>query len=183
VEKHSTGSIQSDADSNCRTVETIEQRRRYILVSGITFLTLLSFARAQTSDVAPVTLRVEQQALLRIPLSVRKNLSVQEDHSSDAQALGREVPPTHAIPIFFLVAGILAAPIVYDAILEMVRETVYGGVIMDLRNKPPIITNSRAIPAGIVEVIKPDGSTESRQSQSFMLETLDAWLRLGRKVP
>ena len=152
-------------------------RRTLALVAAI--LAWAPHAFSEPADTAAVRLRVEQQALLRIPLRTRQTLSVAEDNSADAKTLVAGAPPTHAVPVFFVVAGVLAAPILYDAVLEMIRETVYGGVIMDLRDKPPTITNSRAIPAGVVEVIKTDGSTETRQSQSFLLETLKAWLSLG----
>jgi hypothetical protein len=162
-------------------VQAFDPVRRRLLGLMVASAGYAPGARGQPADSASVQMRVEQQALLRIPLRTRQSLSVQTDNSTDAQRLAEGAPPAHAVPVFFIVAGVLAAPIIYDAILEMVRETVYGGVIMDLRDKPPIITNSRAIPAGMVQVINPDGSTETHQSQSFVLETLKAWLSLGTK--
>lgn len=73
-------------------------------------------------------------------------------------------------------AGVIAIPVLWNAILEMVRQTEYGGVIIDLRTRPPMITNSLAIPANLVTTIHPDGTKESYESQSFFRDTLQTLL-------
>jgi hypothetical protein len=138
----------------------------------------VSLARAE--EQTAVRLRVEQQALLKIPQRDRNGLDIRKDTSAEAKALAEGAPPSLAVPVFLIVAGVLTLPALYDAIHEMVRETVYGGVIIDLRTSPPTVTNDKRVPGGLVQRINPDGQVETVPSHSFLIETLQAWIGGGK---
>jgi hypothetical protein len=90
---------------------------------------------------APVRIRLDDSAIKIIPFGIREQLSVSEDKSPEAQELIASAPPQKAVPIILIAVGVLAIPIIWEAILEMIRQTEYGGVIIDVGKQPPEITN------------------------------------------
>jgi hypothetical protein len=121
-------------------------------------------------------MRLDDSAIKAIPPRLRQNLSVSEDKSPEAQELIASAPPQKAVPVILIVVGVLAIPIIWDAILEMIREVEYGGVIIDLSKQSPEITNSKKIPAGLILIIKADGTHERLQSQDLSRSILTSLL-------
>jgi hypothetical protein len=93
-----------------------------------------------------------------------------------------DAPPQKAIPIIFVVIGVLSIPVIWETIIEMVREVEYGGVIIDTRREPPEITNSKMVPADFVFVVRRDGTVDKMESQSFTRNIL-AKLLTGMNSP
>jgi hypothetical protein len=140
--------------------------RLLIFVFFSAFCTIVNPLRGQTNTV-DVSIRLDDSAVKAIPIDARQNLSITRDNSPEAAELIAAAPPQKAIPVIFLAVGALSIPVIWDAILEMVRETEYGGVIIDTRRRPPEVTNNKKIPAGFVFVIHEDGSTEKMESRLF----------------
>jgi hypothetical protein len=103
------------------------------------------------------TTRMLLRRLQQIPGDERADLMSKEDTSPGAQALLKETPAGRAIPIIYIVAGILSIPVIWDTIREMLRREYYGGVVIDARQTPAVITHDKALPANIVLFIDPDG--------------------------
>jgi hypothetical protein len=136
------------------------------------FLCLQSAAISRAAETVEVKLRLEQSALLSIPRPARERLEVKRDESPEAQVMIAAAPQQKAVPIFFIALGVAAIPVIYEAILEMRREMEYGGVIIDCRDKPCTITNSPKLPADFVQTVRPDGTTEKYEPQSFTRDVL-----------
>ncbi|MGA7385314.1 MAG: hypothetical protein WBW81_11670 [Methylocella sp.] len=111
-----------------------------------------------------VRIQLDQQALNTVPGDERADLEVTEDTSPEAQALKKRSPPGKAIPIIYLIAGLLSLPSIWSAVQEMLRRREYGGVIIDTRTTPANIHHDPSVQADLVLVIRPDGSTESVRS-------------------
>jgi len=150
-------------------------RRRLIFCMAATFAGPIPTAFSQTNDSVSVRIRLDESALKVIPLKERQQLNVSKDSSAYAQEMIAAAPPQNAIPIILIAVGILAIPMIWEAILEMIREVEYGGVIFDLQQRPPEITNSRTVPSGIILIIRPDGSFERMDSQNFSKTTIQGF--------
>jgi hypothetical protein len=72
--------------------------------------------------------------------------------------------PGKALPIIYLIAGVLSLPSIRGAVQEMLRRHEYGGVVIDTRTSPANIRNDLTTQADSVLVIRVDGSTESVRS-------------------
>jgi hypothetical protein len=154
------------------------RRRQLILgVGAISLWQSLLPTVAQDADSFSVRIRLDDSAIKAIPLRARQQLTVSEETSPAAQELLNSAPPQKAVPRILIAVGVLAVPIIWDAILEMIREVEYGGVIIDLRTTPPAITNSKRVPAGTIIAVHQDGTPEFTQSQGFSREILLKWLR------
>jgi hypothetical protein len=110
---------------------------------------------------AQVLIQLDQQALNAVPGDERAGLEVTEDTSPVAQSLKAHGPPGKAVPIIYLIVGILSIPSIWAAVQEMLRRHEYGGVIIDARTSPANIRHDRSVQADLVLVIRADGSTES----------------------
>ncbi|MGH6837846.1 MAG: hypothetical protein ACREDT_03425 [Methylocella sp.] len=111
-----------------------------------------------------IRIQLDQQALNTVPGRERVGLEVTEDTSPAAEALKARSPPGKAIPIIYLVVGILSLPSIWSAVQEMLRRHEYGGVIIDARASPPNIHHDQSLQADLVLVIRADGSTETVRS-------------------
>jgi hypothetical protein len=119
-----------------------------------------------------VRIQLDGGALQQIPGDERADLKVTQDSSAAAQALIQAAPPGRAIPIIFVVVGILSIPVIWDTIREMLRRNYYGGVLIDARQTPAVITHDKTLPADIVLFIGPNGHSERYESRNVSEELL-----------
>jgi len=115
-------------------------------------------------EAAAVRMQLDQQALNAVPGDERVGLEVTEDTSPAAQDLKARSLPGKALPIIYLIAGVLSLPSIRGAVQEMLRRHEYGGVVIDARTRPANIRNELNAQADSVVVIRADGSTESVRS-------------------
>jgi hypothetical protein len=115
-------------------------------------------------EAAKVRMQLDQQALNALPGDERASLEVAEDTSPAAQRLKAHSSPGKALPIIYLIAGVLSLPSIRGAVQEMLRRHEYGGVVIDTRTSPANIRNDLTAQADSVLVIRADGSTESVRS-------------------
>ena len=115
-------------------------------------------------EAAEVRMQLDQQALNAVPGDERVGLEVTEDKSPAAQDLRAHSSPGKALPIIYLIAGVLSLPSIRGAVQEMLRRHEYGGVVIDTRTSPANIRNDLTAQADSVLVIRADGSTESIRS-------------------
>jgi hypothetical protein len=111
-------------------------------------------------EATQIRIQLDQQALNTVPGDERVGLEVTEDTSPEAQALKARSPPGKAVPIIYLIAGLLSLPSIWTSIQEMLRRREYGGVIIDARTTPANIHHDLSVPADLVLVIRADNSTE-----------------------
>jgi hypothetical protein len=71
------------------------------------------------------------------------------------------------VPIIFIIAGAIAVPVVLQMIREALRQTYYGGVIIDMRAQPPSVMSDPQIPGNMVFVIGTDGKTTQYKSDEL----------------
>ena len=115
-------------------------------------------------EAAEVRMQLDQQALNALPGDERVGLEVTEDTSPAAQGLKAHSLPGKALPIIYLIAGVLSLPSIRGAVQEMLRRHEYGGVVIDTRTRPGTIRKERTALGDAVLVIRGDGSTESVRS-------------------
>jgi hypothetical protein len=127
---------------------------------------------AQGTGQLAVRLRIDDSVLQTIPSSERVRLSITQDSSSDAVGQASAAPASRGLPLIFIAIGVLSAPLVWQSIVEMTRQTYYGGVIIDARHAPVSIINSRSIQSDLVIFIHPDGRSENFRSHEFSRATL-----------
>jgi hypothetical protein len=113
-----------------------------------------------------VRIQLDDGALQQIPGDERDDLAVMQDSSPSAQALVKATPPGRAIPIIYVVVGILSIPVIWDTIREMLRRDHYGGVLIDARQSPALITHDLALSADTLLFIGPDGHSERYTSRN-----------------
>jgi len=144
----------------------VVQRRR--VIASLSFFLLQTrigkAALPQGVQARRVRIQLDDGALKRIPGDERTDLQVNQDSSPTAQALIRATPPGRAIPIIFVVVGILSIPVIWDTIREMLRRDYYGGVLIDARQTPALITSQQSLPANTILFIGPDGHSTRYES-------------------
>src|SRR5690349_60020 len=69
-------------------------------------------------EARPVRIQLDDGSLPQIPGDERADLTVTQDTSRAAQALVEAAPPGRAIPIIFVVVGVLSIPVIWDTIRE-----------------------------------------------------------------
>jgi hypothetical protein len=119
-------------------------------------------------EAAEVRMQLDQQALNALPGDERVGLEVTEDTSPAAQDLKTHSAPGKALPIIYLIAGVLSLPSIRGAIQEMLRRHEYGGVVIDTRMSPAKIRNDLTAQADWVLVIRATLVTED-----FLKRVLD----------
>jgi hypothetical protein len=145
----------------------------------LAFLAIAGFgpalpASAEDQDSVSVRVRADDAVVGKtIPMIVRRNLSVEPDHSEAAKALASRLPPGKAIPAILIVAGVMAVPMLVEMIDELLRQKDYGGVIIDFRQSPPLISHDLSIPANMVFVIDPAGKVQKHDGSIISAD----WLR------
>jgi hypothetical protein len=76
-----------------------------------------------------------------------------------------------------VIVGAMTIPVVLQMIKELVRQTYYGGGVIDTRAQPASITNDPKIPANMVVVINADGKTGEYTSNQISPDFLKSWLK------
>lgn len=120
-----------------------------------------------------VRIQLDQGALQTIPGDERADVKVAEDKSAKAQALIKETPHEKAIPVIYLVIGVLSIPVIWDTVQEMLRREYYGGVIIDARQTPALITHDKSLSARFVLFISADGKSEKYEAKDFSENVLE----------
>jgi hypothetical protein len=115
-------------------------------------------------EATKIRIQLDEQALNTVPGRERAGLEVREDISPAAEDLKARSLPGKAVPIIYLVAGLLSIPSIWSAVQEMLRRHEYGGVVIDTRTTPANIHHDQSLQADLVLVIKADGSTETVRS-------------------
>jgi hypothetical protein len=127
-------------------------------------------------EATKIRIQLDQQALNAVPGRERAGLEVREDTSPAAEDLKARSLPGKAVPIIYLVAGVLSIPSIWSAVQEMLRRHEFGGVVIDTRTTPVNIQHDQSLPAELVTVIQADGSIEKVQSalatQDFLQRVL-----------
>jgi hypothetical protein len=112
-------------------------------------------------EATKIRIQLDQQALNTVPGRERAGLEVRVDTSPAAEDLKARSLPGKAVPLIYLVVGLLSLPSIWGTVQEMLRRREYGGVIIDARTSPPNIHHDQSLPADLVLVLKTDGSTET----------------------
>jgi hypothetical protein len=113
-----------------------------------------------------VRMQLDEGALQTIPGDERADVLVEEDKSTSAQALIKETPPGKAVPIIYIVVGVLSIPVIWDTVREMLRREYYGGVVIDARQTPALITHNKTLPATFILFIGPDGKSQRYEARN-----------------
>ena len=153
-------------------------RRTFHIVTFLLGTTAFSrAASAQQGDTVTIRIRADESARAVIPPIVQRNLTIEPDQSEDAKDLARRSPPERAVPIIFIIAGAMAVPVVLQMIREALRQTYYGGVMIDMRSQPPNVTSDPKIPGNMVFVVDTDGKTTRYTSDQLSPELLGSLLK------
>jgi hypothetical protein len=134
-------------------------------------------ASGQQGDTVTVRMRVDESVRAAIPPLAQRNLTIEPDRSQEAKELALRSPPERAVPIIFIIAGAMAVPMVLQMIREALRQTYYGGVIIDMRIEPPTVTSDPKIPGNMVFVIETGGKTTRYTSDQLSPELIGALLK------
>ena len=151
-----------------RASSPLQITRRGALTAALgTCIAASGLHSVMAQEAAAVRMQLDQQALNAVPGDERVGLEVTEDTSSAAQGLKAHSLPGKALPIMYLISGVLSLPSIRGAVQEMLRRHEYGGVVIDARTRPANIRNELTAQADAVLVIRADGSTESVRSTLF----------------
>jgi hypothetical protein len=134
-------------------------------------------ASAQQGDTVTVRMRVDESVRAAIPPLAQRALTIEPDRSQEAKELALRSPPERAVPIIFIIVGALTVPMVLQMIREALRQTYYGGVIMDMRTEPPTVTSDPKIPGNMVFVIEAGGKTTRYTSDQLSPELIGTLLK------
>jgi hypothetical protein len=148
-------------------------RRRTTLFYVVTFLLVtavfLGSANAQQGLVT-VRIRADESARAIIPPLAQQNLRIERDLSQAAKDLVQRAPPGRATPIVFDIVGPVDLTTLFQMIRELLRQTYYGGVLIDTRSQPPSVTSDPKLPPNLISVI--DDSGRPYQLVTFSMDTL-----------
>jgi hypothetical protein len=134
-------------------------------------------ASSQQIDAVAIRMRVDESVRAVIPPIAQRNLTIERDQSEEAKELTRRAPHERAVPIIFIIAGAMAVPTVLQMIREALRQTYYGGVVIDIRSQPPSVTSDPKIPGNMVFVIETGGKTTRYTSDQLSPELLGSLLK------
>lgn len=159
--------------------EPIMLTRRAFQIGAVssTSGTFCTGAIGQQPNSVSIRMRVDESVRAAIPLMVQRNLTIERDQSEEAKELAGRAPPERAVPIIFIIVGALTIPVVLQMIREALRQTYYGGVMIDMRTHPPSVTSDLKIPGNMVFVIEPDGKTTRYSSDQLSPELIGAVLK------
>jgi hypothetical protein len=154
----------------------LTRRNFQLALSSVWFAVPSTIARSQDDETVTVRIRVDETVSGLLQPIELKSLSVEPDHSEDANKLANQTPPGRAIPIILIIVGAIALVRLLEMIQELYRKTYYGGVLINTWTTPPTITNDLRIPANMVFVINRDGTTTQFMGEKFQLGELTAAL-------
>jgi hypothetical protein len=159
-------------------VRILTRRRFHVFSIGLGGICFASTARGQTDGMASVRIRVDDIARAVLPPIEQKNLKIEPDNSEEAKALAERVPSGRALPILVIIAGAIAVAELLKMIQELYRQTYYGGVVIDTREQPPMISSDPRIPGNMVFVIDTTGSVTKYTGDQFSIDALKAALKV-----
>jgi hypothetical protein len=153
--------------------------RRIFHIATVSFgaAALSQRAIGQQGETVTVRMRVDDSVRAAIPLLAQKTLIIEQDRSQEATDLALRSPPERAVPIIFIIVGALTLPMVLQMIREALRQTYYGGVIIDMRTEPPSVTSDPKIPGNMVFVIETGGKTTRYASDQVSPELIGSLLK------
>jgi hypothetical protein len=134
-------------------------------------------ARGQQGDTVTVRIRADHSVRAVIPPIMQGNLKIEPDQSEEAKVLAGRSPPERAVPIIFIIVGAMAVPVVLQTIREALRQTFYGGVVIDTRTQPPSVKSDPQIPGNMVFVIETGGKTTQYTSDQLSPALLASLLK------
>jgi hypothetical protein len=134
-------------------------------------------ADGQPSDTVTVSIRADETVRSVIPPIEQGNLTIAPDRSETARDLAQRSPPERAVPVLLIIVGAIAVAELAQMIKEMLRQTYYGGVMIDARKEPPSITSDPKIPGYTVFVVDPHGMTTKYTSDEISPELLGQLLK------
>ena len=155
----------------------LTRRTFHIVMLSLSAIALSRNARGQQSDMVTVRIRADDSVRAVIPPIAQRNLTIEPDQSEAAQDLARRSPPQRAVPVIFIIIGAMALTELAQMINEMLRQIYYGGVVIDMRSRPPNVTSDPKVPANMVFVIDTEGKTTRYTSDRFSLDVLKMALK------
>jgi hypothetical protein len=155
----------------------LTRRTFHIVTFSIGATAFSRAARAQQGDTVTIRIRVDESVRAAIPPIVQQNLTIEPDQSEAAKDLARRSPPERAVPLIFIIAGAMAVPVVLQMIREALRQTYYGGVIIDMRAQPPNVASDPKIPGHMIFVIDTSGTTTRYTSDQLSPDLLASLLK------
>jgi hypothetical protein len=158
----------------------LTRRSCHVLALSAGLALIVRSAPGQPGETVTVRIRVDDSVRAGIPVFAQQNLRIQPDQSAEAKALAQRAPPERAIPIIFIIVGAMTIPVVLQMIRETLRQTYYGGVVIDMRSQPPSITSDLKIPGGMVFVIDPAGKTDRYTNDQLSPELLGVMLKAAK---
>jgi hypothetical protein len=156
----------------------LTRRNFHLVVLSLVAEAFSRSARGQQGDTVTVHIRADDSVRAVIPPVAQRNLKIEPDQSEEAKELARRSPDTRAVPIILVIVGAIAVTELLQMIKELVRQTYYGGVVIDTRPQPPSVTNDPKIPASMVFVIGADGKTTRYTNDQFSLDVLGLALKV-----
>jgi hypothetical protein len=129
-------------------------------------------ASGQQGGTVTVRIRADDSVRMAIPPIAQRNLAIEPDQSDEAKELARRAPAGRGLPVIFIILGAIAVTQLLQMIKELVRQTYYGGVVVDTRLQPPSVTNDPKIPANMIFVVEANGKTNQYTSDQFSLDVL-----------
>jgi hypothetical protein len=155
----------------------LTRRTFHIAIVAFGSSALSQRALGQQGDKVTVRMRVDESVRTAIPPLAQKDLTIEPDRSQEARELALRSPPERAIPIIFIIAGAMAVPMVLQMIRQALRQTYYGGVIIDMRTEPPSVASEPKIPGNMVFVVETGGKTTRYTSDQLSPELIGALLK------
>ena len=156
----------------------LTRRQFHVFSIGLGATSFALGARGQTDEMVNVRIRVDDAARAVLRPIEQKKLTIDPDNSQEAKELAKRVPPGRALPIMVIIAGAIAVTELLKMILELYRQTYYGGVVIDTRQQPPMITSDPKIPGDMVFVIAADGRTTQYTGDQFSIDALKMALKV-----
>lgn len=135
-------------------------------------------ASGQQGGTVTVRIRADESVRMIIPPIAQGSMTIEPDQSEEAKELAKRSPDTRAVPVILLIFGAIAVTELLQMIKELVRQTYYGGVVIDTRSQPPSVTNDPKIPANMVLVVDANGTTRRFTSDQFTLDVLSLALKV-----
>jgi hypothetical protein len=155
----------------------ITPRNLQLIALSLSAAVLSGSADGQPSDRVTVSIRADEMVRAVIPPIEQSSLTIAPDRSEAAQNLAQRSPPERAVPVLLIIVGAIAVAELAQMIKEMLRQTYYGGVMIDARKEPPSITSDPKIPGYMVFVVDPHGTTTKYTSDQISPELLGQLLK------
>lgn len=153
------------------------RRTFYFTALALSVAAALPRAAAQQAGMVTLRLRLDDSVRAVIPMLLQRDLAIERDQSEEARELARRAPPERAVPVIFILVGALTVPVVLQLLREALRQTYYGGVIIDTRAQPPSVKSDPQIPGSMVFVIDSEGKTTRYTSDQLSPEWIGSLLK------